>query len=193
MIKKVLKTQLNQLYMAIKLIPLRDFEIKSQMSFLFDTNIWMFLFCPLGNYQQRQQESASNFLALTRRTGCEIVVTSLSLSEFTNAYLRLDFDLWKKELHNPQASYKRDYLLTDRYESTQMLVEDSVNQILGLCVRYSDNFNSIEIPDVLTNFRKVDFNDAYYSSICEEKNWILFTGDRDFEKVTANITVVTIW
>ena len=178
--------------MAIKLIPLGDFEIKSQMSFLFDTNIWMFLFCPLGNYQQRQQDSASNFLALARRTGCEIVLTSLTISEFTNAYLRLDFDLWKKELKTPQASYKRDYLSTDRYESTQMLVEDSVNQILGLSVRYPDSFNSIEMQDVLANFKKVDFNDAYYASICKERNWILFTGDRDFGKITANITVVTI-
>jgi len=176
--------------MGIKLVALREFDIKSNMSFLFDTNVWMFLFCPLGNFQQKQQDAASNFLSLVRRTGCEIVVTSLTLSEFANAYLRLDFDLWKKESNNPQASYKRDYLATDRFESTQMLVEDSVNQILGLCVRYPDNFNSIAMQEVLFNFKKVDFNDAFYSTICEERNWILFTGDRDFEKVIANITVV---
>jgi len=186
-----LKAQQTHPYMANK-VCISDFEIKSTMSFFFDTNIWMYLYCPLGNYKRKEQEITSNFLASLLRTKCEIAITSLSLSEFANAYIKLDYNLWKKEMKTPEAIYKKDYLPTDRCQKTQSLIEEGINQIMALTVRYPDDFNSVDISEILQNFKIADFNDSYYLTLARQRDWIILTDDQDFYKVKTSVTLISV-
>ena len=42
--------------MAVNLIDVADYTPSPNDTFFFDNNIWMFLFCPLGNYKQKPQK-----------------------------------------------------------------------------------------------------------------------------------------
>lgn len=171
-------------------IKIRDFTPKYNQMFFFDNNIWMFLFSPIGNYEKSKQSSVSSFLRLLKNTNCDIVLNSLILSEFSNANLRLDFNLWKKETKNYTADYKNDYLNTSRYKNTEKVIESCINQILKLSERYSDGFNSINLQNVLNNFKIIDFNDAYYLELCSQNNWFFVSDDGDFQKVNHSVTIL---
>lgn len=171
-------------------IKIKDFTPKYNQIFFFDNNIWMFLFSPIGNYEKSKQSSISSFLSLLKTSNCSIALNSLILSEFSNANLRLDFNLWKNETKNYTANYKEDYLKSSRYKNTEKVIQSCINQILKLSDRFSDNFNSINIENVLTNFKTVDFNDSYYLELCSHNKWFLVTDDGDFQKVQHNLTIL---
>lgn len=171
-------------------IKIQDFTPKYNQMFFFDNNIWMFLFSPIGNYEKNKQSSISNFLRLLKTSNCDIVLNSLIISEFSNANLRLDFNLWKNETKNYSADYKKDYLTSSRYKNTEEVIESCINQILKLSERFSDNFNSINIENVLMNFKTIDFNDAYYLELCVQNNWFFVSDDGDFQKVNHSVTIL---
>lgn len=171
-------------------INLKDFSPKFNQMYFFDNNIWMFLFSPIGNFEKKKQSSISNFLGLLKTSNCDIVLNSLVLSEFSNANLRLDYNLWKNETQNYSANYKDDYLKSSRYKNTEQVIESCINQILKLSERFSDNFNSINIENVLINFKTIDFNDAYYLELCAQNNWFLVTNDGDFLKIKHSVTIL---
>ncbi len=171
-------------------IKLNDFSPKFNQMFFFDNNIWMFLFCPIGNYQKNKQANISSFLQLLKSKNCDIVLSSLVLSEFSNANLKLDFKLWKEETKNFTADYKKEYTLTSRYKNTLEVVVSCVNQILKLSESYSDNFNSINSDGFLASFREMDFNDSYYLELCQSNNWILVTDDNDFNKINHSVVIL---
>lgn len=171
-------------------IKIKDFSPKYNQMFFFDNNIWMFLFSPIGNYEKNKQSSISSFLRLLKTTNCDIVLNSLILSEFSNANLRLDFNLWKNETNNFSADYKKDYLTSSRYKNTEKVIESCINQILKLSERFSDDFNRIDIEKVLMNFKTIDFNDAYYLELCTQNNWFFVSDDGDFQKINHSVTVL---
>lgn len=169
---------------------LNEFSPKFNQLFFFDNNIWMFLFCPIGNYQKSKQTNISVFLQLLKSKNCDIILNSLVLSEFSNANLKLDFRLWKEETNNFSADYKKDYLITSRYKNTLEFVSSCINQILKLSERYSDNFNSINTIHLINNLNYMDFNDSYYLQLCENNKWILVTDDNDFNKINHSVQIL---
>ncbi len=169
---------------------LNDFSPKFNQMFFFDNNIWMFLFCPIGNYQKNKQKDISSFLQLLKSKKCDIVLSSLVLSEFSNSNLRLDFKLWKEETKNFTADYKKHYISTTRYKKTIELISACINQILKLSECYSDNFNSINTSNLLNNFSEMDFNDSYYLELCQSNKWILVSDDDDFNKINHSVEVL---
>lgn len=160
--------------------------------FLFDNNVWMFLFCPIGNISKRKQQDYSRFLQSISSVNASIFVTSMILSEFANAYLRLDFDLWKKATKQYGANYKKDYLNSDRYKVISPAVISSIKDILKLAERIPDDFNSVNIDNVLSIFEEIDFNDSYYLELCRTKSLKIVTDDKDFAKInTSKITIIS--
>jgi predicted nucleic acid-binding protein len=171
-------------------INIKDATPKFNQMYFFDNNIWMFLFSPIGNYEKNKQSSISNFLVSLKTYNCDIVLNSLILSEFSNANLRLDFNLWKNETKNYSADFKRDYLISSRYKNTEQVIQSCINQILKLSERFPDNFNSINIENVLMNFKTIDFNDAYYLELCKQNNWFFVTDDNDFQKINHSVSII---
>lgn len=178
--------------MASEIIDIKNYNSKTNDVYFFDSNIWMFLFCPIANVNQPHQKVYSGFLSTVKSLGATIFISSLILSEFANRYLRLDFEQWKKETSNYSAKFKKDYVSTQRYTDTAKEIKVQIRKILQLCEKHPDDFNSINLDNVLNYFEKIDFNDSYYAEFLKNKNWILVTDESDFELISAPIRVLTI-
>ena len=175
---------------------IQNYEPKSSESYFLDTNIWIYLFCPIANSKRHEQNIYSNFFKLLTQSDHMIFVSSLILSEFANRYLRIDFDLWKKSTSNYSADYKRDFVGSNHFLNTVSDVKQALKMILTKSERATDDFNAINLDNVLSEFGKSDFNDSYYLTLAKSKKWKIVTHDADFFKdnsrdvdiITANIS-----
>lgn len=167
------------------------FEVKSNQSFFFDNNIWMFLYCPIANFSQAKQKIVSNLLETILGRNSSIIINSLIISEFCNAYLRLDFNLWKNETQNHSASFKKDYFDSARAIATREDIADTVTSILKISERHPDSFNSLDFSSIFVTYKILDYNDSMIYHQCKSKNWILVTDDADFANF-KDINLVTI-
>lgn len=172
-----------------------DYTPKFTDTFFFDTNVWIYLFCPIANNRDKEQRAYSNFYKLLIQGDKGIFVNSLVLSEFANTYLRIDFNLWKEANKIFRADYKRDFVGTDRFKETVGDIKLAIKVILSKSQRMTDNFNSISIDNLFSEFGKSDFNDSYYIELARMNDWKIVTHDADFFKdnsvsvdiITANI------
>lgn len=179
-------------FMAANVIDISRYAPKSSDIFFFDNNVWMYLFCPLGSYEQDRQNKYSAFLKEVKSSRGTIFLSSLILSEFVNRYLRLDFNQWKSSNSMHSAEFKRDYVKSDRYPKAVEIVKPLVSKILSICDKTPDNFNSLDIHQVLTHTSFVDFNDSYFIELLSKQNWKLVTDDSDFSNYSGhNLTVIT--
>ena len=163
--------------------------------FFFDNNVWMYLFCPIGNYHREKQHIYSTFFRSVRRAKSRIWTNSLVLSEFCNAWLRLEFENWKKDPENIwKISYKKDFVQSDDYRETVFAIKNIIPHLLKNTERASDDFNSIDCNLVFSDFGHCDFNDSYYLTLAQANKWKIVTDDADFfnhdrfdvEIITAN-------
>lgn len=164
-------------------LTISNYSPKSSDSFFFDNNIWMYLFCPLGNYNKDvKQRKYSSFLSNLLSRRLHIYTSSLILSEFANRYLRLHFDLLRS---NPKTSaqfsnFKKDYMGSKEFQSTIKDINIHIKKIANICQKSSDEFNSIQIEEVLDTMTNTGFNDSYYFHLAVKKNWIIVSDDSDF-------------
>lgn len=169
----------------------RDFEFKSNQTFLFDTNIWMFLFCPIGNYKDTKQQTVSKFFERTLAApNSQIIITSPIVSEFANAFLRLDWKLWQEETSSSGNNFKSTFFQSDRCKSTRGTIANILTtKILPLSERYPDSFNAIDINDILKLYEVLDFNDAIFYHQCKENKWHFVSDDSDFDMLQGVVTI----
>jgi predicted nucleic acid-binding protein len=178
------------------ILKINDYQAKADDSFFLDNNVWMYVFCPLANFGGKRQAAYSKFLEYILSRKLHIYINSLVLAEFSNRYLRLDFALCNKT-GNPQVynSFKKDYVGSPQFEKTVKDLKSFLTQIIKLCQRCSDEFNAINIDDVLKLFEKIGFNDSYYLYLSKRKNWIVVTDDSDFTNNNIpqlGLTILTI-
>src|SRR3990172_1235292 len=89
---------------------------KKSDSFFFDTNIWMYFYCPIGSYNQFIVSKYDKFFKKTLAVGSSIFVSSLILSEFFNAYCRLEFNILRVNDPSRYNDYKKNFKKTKAYE-----------------------------------------------------------------------------
>ncbi len=175
-----------------QLIDITKYSPKTSENYFFDNNIWMYLFCPIASYEQRKQNIYSDFLEKLLSNNHTIFINSMILSEFANSYLRLDFKLWKDETKNLHADYKKDFVGTARFTETVKGVKSEINKILKIALKGSDEFNSINLTNVLNEFGKSDFNDCYFLELARQKNYKIVSDDRDLQNSKILVDVITI-
>lgn len=167
--------------MKNEVFSLRNFEIKTNQSFFFDNNIWMYLFCPIGDYNRKKQESVSKLFENIIDRNNSIIINGLILSEFSNAYLRLDFKLWKEEKQLPLANFKNDYFHSERAKETRQIISSIIrSKILKFSDKHPDSFNALNFDEILSYYEILDYNDAIIYYECKNKKWILVSEDSDF-------------
>lgn len=169
-----------QLCMEPKAHNTTDYNPTFNDSFFFDNNIWMYLFCPLSNYNKSKQRAYSSFYQKIISRDATIFINSLVLSEFSNAYLRLDFELWKKETKNYGANFKMDYVGNKRYLETVNEIVANIQNILKFSEKSPDDFNAVNLDNITKSLENIDFNDSYYIELARMKNWFIVTDDSDF-------------
>ncbi|HNW97110.1 MAG TPA: PIN domain-containing protein [Bacteroidales bacterium] len=160
----------------------------------FDNNIWVFLFCPIANIRKDKQKVYSEFLKNARQKRSAIFINSLVISEFCNYWLQTEFKIWKKA-NIGKEDYKKDFILTNDFKNTVEEVKITLNKIFQIAEKNNDDFNAINIENIITEFGSCDFNDSYYIELARLKKWKIVTDDADFFKnnksdieiITANI------
>jgi predicted nucleic acid-binding protein len=159
----------------------------------FDNNIWMYLYCPIGNYQKEKQQKYSTFFKYVCSAKSCIWINSLVLSEFCNAWLKIEFDNWKKKPENiGKSNYKKDFVQSVAYKEVVQEIKLTIPNLLKNTEKCSDNFNFIDFNLVLASFENCDFNDSYYLTLAHTNKWKIVTDDADFfNNSTLNVEIIT--
>lgn len=168
-----------------------DFNFKSNQLFLYDTNIWMFIFCPIGNYKPKRQQEISKFFERTiSAPQSQIIITSSIVSEFANAFLRLDWKLWQEETRTFGKNFKSVFFQSERCKATRITIASILKtKIFPITHRYPDSFNSIDMDAILELYNTIDYNDAFIYQQCIDKNWHFVSDDSDFDALEGVVTI----
>lgn len=166
--------------------------VSSTNAYFFDTNVWIFIFCPISGYERTKQNAYARLLKDIQSRNATIYISSLVLSEYINAVLRMGFKQWKRVTGNVSADFKRDYRNTDDYQTTLEDAVIQVKEILKMCTKRPDDFQIIDINSVLASMNQdADYNDAYYIKDCEKQKMKFVSDDADIQKVNSSITLIT--
>lgn len=171
----------------------KDYRITSSDLFFFDNNIWMFLYAPIGNYAQAKQNAYGNLLDYIIERKRPIFINSLIISEFVNANLRGEYEIWKMKPENAHASkYKENFLKSAVYDSSLKSILAALKSILSITTKGNDNFNAINLDHVFNEMTSCDFNDSYYLQYSNLGNYIIVTDDGDlFRNNKSAVNIIT--
>lgn len=176
----------------MNVISLSKHEPNQTYGYLFDTNVWLYIFGPIAGSNNQKQHSYSELLnSIISRKGT-IFITSLVLAEYVNKVLQIGFRQWKsKDSTRSNTQFKRNYRTTEDYKTS---LEDAVAQvsaILKVTEKRSDDFNCINIDDIFSSMgQSCDFNDMYFVKCCEKGNMIFVSDDADVTHVDSTIKVI---
>lgn len=173
---------------------LKDYRAKASELFLFDTNIWLFLFAPIGGYEVKKQEGYTKFLEHISSVNGRVVVTALVFSEIASVLYWKAFKDFEKALGQQgiTADRKKNFLGSDKHNELLALTRSVYNSILKIADRYPDDFNSIDMPAIQVGMRQGSFEDAYYVRLAEKKKFSIVTDDRDFIKIIpGSVQIIT--
>ena len=73
----------------------QDYNFESTDIILFDTNIWIYLFYPLGDFKQKVSAKYSEIYKKILMKKCKIIVPTLVISEFFNVCLKFEFSRYQ--------------------------------------------------------------------------------------------------
>ncbi|HNS43218.1 MAG TPA: PIN domain-containing protein, partial [Taishania sp.] len=115
------------------------------------------------------------------------------VSEFANVLLRRDYNQWITNNKFVDKDFKKDFVGIKEYENSVETITISINKIFKLpnLVFVGDNFNAIDKSAILKNFKKVDFNDAYYAQLAILNKYKVVTNDKDYQKLDLYIDIIT--
>ena len=159
--------------------------------YFFDANIWLYFYCPIGNYNKNTISKYDGFLKKALSNDTIIYVSSLIASEIINAWLRLDFNilLRKKAVKN---DYKQHYRGSTYYHSAIKDIQTVFHtQLLKISTPLDDRATEISLSDVLSGLDKIDFNDCYYHHLAKLDNLLIVTNDADFAELDTGVSILT--
>ncbi len=159
--------------------------------YFFDANIWLYFYCPIGNHKKEIISKYSNFLKKVLSNDTTIYVSSLIASEVINAWLRLDFNILRRN-KTVKNNYKHHYRGSTYYHNTVKVIKAIFNnQLLKISTPLDDRATEISLPDVLSGLDKTDFNDCYYHHLAKLDNLLIVTNDADFAELDTGVSILT--
>lgn len=170
-------------------------EPNKDLKFIFDTNIWLYLYSHLHEDKVREISAYSKLLEEIIDNEYEIFFPSFIMSEFTNVLLRADYNSIKDSIDR-EFSFKRHYVGSDDYINKVDEINELLDQILSIenIVKINDEFSNINIGKIKDTFKKIDWNDSYLIELAKDKNSIIVTHDRDFEILNdQNIDLIRLF
>lgn len=172
------------------IIDIKNYQPTSQDIFIFDSNIWIYLFDNTyipENYIARSIDIYTDFYKKILNTKAKILISSFNVKEISQKFINNDIRNFK--LANPNSDYKKDYRPTQAYNNLLTHIK-SVNQnILKSAEKISDNFESFD-NNLFFN-TDIDFVDEYLGFLSEKNNCKLITHDKDFKECPFDIDILT--
>jgi predicted nucleic acid-binding protein len=171
-------------------IDITQYNPKSTDHFLFDNNVWVYIFSPIGNHNPYAVDKFSDFFGKVIDCGAKVYVPSIILSEFYNTNIRLDFNIWRNK---EDKDFKKDYRPLERFKENSKLIVNSIeSQILGVGTKLDDKLTEIKIEEISNRVEKLDFNDSYLVGLALMNNLKLVTNDKDFLSINDDIDILTL-
>ncbi len=179
----------------MKTIKISNHQVSGANEYFFDTNVWLYLYAPIVKVSQgKQQQYAKLFRDIIDRKACLYITFSI-ISEYINSVLRMEFKHWKDANQGKSVAgldFKRHYRPTKDYEDTLKDAIEQVKIIISKTNRRPDDFNSVNLNDILDKMGKdADFNDVYMIKSCESKGIILVSDDKDIQNIDSEICLIT--
>lgn len=175
----------------VTIYKVNEYQIQPEDKFLFDTNIWMYLHCSIGNYKPDLVEDFSDFYSKVKDNNNQIYTTSMLMSEFLNTYSRLEFNITKKsdgKLRDFKKDFRNNPTYKEVFKHIKLVAE---KKILNNSLKLNDSFDEFDNKFYFSNQIVGDFNDEYYSFLAEKYGLIIVTNDKDFLNLNYNISVIT--
>ncbi|EJS72887.1 type II toxin-antitoxin system VapC family toxin [Bacillus cereus] len=169
------------------------YEPSSQEKFFFDTNVWLYLFCPIGGYRSRVVNGYSQFFYKLLKSNSNIYTSSMILSEFFNAYIRLEFKMKQQEKPEIYKDFKRDFRQKEEYiELSNYLCQLINGKILKYTIPINDEFDNLKPELFLQPSAQFDFNDNYIAQLCLKNNLKVVSNDRDLRNISSDLKVISL-
>ena len=160
--------------------------------FFFDNNVWMYLYCPIGNYKQHVVSHYSGFLKKIIMARSNIYISSLILSEFFNSYIRLEYNVLQDGDPSKYRNFKKDFRGSKEYEKAMSFIKTTVNsQILKLSRRINDSFDGIDMTDLMNRIETYDYNDKYIMKLSGMNGFKVVTNDIDYASCMHGVAIIT--
>lgn len=177
----------------MKIDSLEKHHVSSMNSYMFDTNVWLYIYGPMAGAEKKKQGLYASLLREIADRNAGLFITSMVLSEYINRVLRMSFELWKRNSGNFTADYKRDYRGTEDFKDSLADIKAQVKEIMSNCMaNASDDFNSLEVNAIIDSMSNTaDFNDVYLVSLCESRKWCFVSDDKDIQNIPSNIKLIT--
>ncbi|MFX1667853.1 PIN domain-containing protein [Riemerella anatipestifer] len=174
-------------------IDIKNYKIRYSDQFFFDTNVWLLIFGTIANFQKSDQSAYSKFLSDLITRDKPIFITSMVISEFANVLLRHSFRQWQDSNKLVNKKFKTDFVGTTEYNDSVLTIKSSIHSILSIknVIKVSDNFNGVNMSDIINNFGTIDYNDSYIFHLSKQNNYKIVTNDSDFQSVANDIDIIT--
>lgn len=163
------------------IIDIGTYTPRGSDNLFFDANIWLCLYCPLGNYRKEKNRKYDGFLKKAIQAKSSIFISSLVLSEIFNAWIKLDFNILKNSDPSKYVDFKKDFRSTEAYKKSVAIIKIAIMEyIMKIVKRVDDKFESISLDELFKEIEKSDFNDNYYIAMANLENFMIVTNDSDF-------------
>ena len=157
----------------------------------FDTNIWIYIFCEIGNYNNRLVRRYSSSYSYFLKNNTAIFIDLTVISEFVNRYMRIAYSNYveKNSLKKRDFDYKKDYRKSEDFKEAWENVCNIVNNsILLKADAINFNYDRITLNSLLNpNNIDTDFNDNHITNLCRSNDMYLLTHDADFKNSDINV------
>jgi len=163
-----------------EIVDISKYNPKRNDKFIFDTNIWIYLFYPMGNYNEDITKKYAGFLKKVLQSESSIYIFSLTLSEIFNTSMRLEFNIKKNHLHK-NIDFKKDFRNTPEGKKlTSDILMIITHKIMKIATRIDDKFSNIPVNRLFDQIENYDFNDRYFLLMADLDKFKIVTNDSDF-------------
>lgn len=169
----------------------RNYKPSNGDNFFFDANIWLSVYGPIGNYNNRQATHYSKLFYKLQNKSCDIYTNDIVISEYINRFSRMEFIQRQEELDLKNNEFKK-FRDSEDFKEIAPEIAANLRKIVRLSKICNHNMDDLALFEVADNFEsgKHDFNDLIITEICRDKNLILVTDDGDFNNY--NLKLVTV-
>jgi predicted nucleic acid-binding protein len=171
----------------VKTIPIKvhsidNYDFSEGKGYFFDTNIWLYIYGPIGWPDQRS-DAYSKALKAIRHSDGTIYINCMIISEFINAFSRIEF---KQQTDFTRFKEFRNSLA---FRAIAQEIAYNVRKILKSTLACDPELTVIDLPEIMDLFEqgKYDFNDLLFAQICRAKNMVFVTHDKDFSELGVEI------
>ena len=179
--------------MRSKTKDIESYVFKPTDELLLDANIWLFVYGPGYDPDNRRVKVYSRALSKMLKAKSRIYIDVLIVSEFINRYARM-----KHNILNPGVRFNKRIRQSAAFKPIARDIAADIRRVLKYSTRVESGFAALDINALITEYEKgnSDFNDQVLADLCRSKDLMLVTDDGDFKDyglpvMTANRHLLT--